>query len=294
MTDFKEFAEAGGLLSFGPDLVDSYRRAATHVDKILKGANPADLPMEQPTKFDLVVNLKTATSSRPDHSAVGPGTGHQGDRVGPIARRMRLASPERSERDEPRRRTSSDGADGDGARRSSLRSGWPQSFPALRGIVWVIWGRFWRSRPGQNLGSMQVRTLGRGQTLDRGARRRGADGSARPGSCAAPHVPQVIVLTGRLGIGPGRTGRRRSPARSSSDGIPERDAHPTAGAVVPRAACAYHGPISALPRQRFPPRPERVSPLIPTFSPTRFHERAPFPFEQCFSASKESRGDEHL
>ena len=60
ITDFRELPEAGGLLSFGPDLVDSYRRAATHVDKILKGANPADLPMEQPTKFDLFVNLKTA------------------------------------------------------------------------------------------------------------------------------------------------------------------------------------------------------------------------------------------
>jgi len=60
ITDFRELPEAGGLLSFGPDLVDSYRRAATHVDKILKGANPADLPMEQPTKFDLYVNLKTA------------------------------------------------------------------------------------------------------------------------------------------------------------------------------------------------------------------------------------------
>jgi putative ABC transport system substrate-binding protein len=56
----KEFVLAGGLLSLGLDLVDSYRRAATHVDKILKGANPAELPMEQPSKFDLAVNLKTA------------------------------------------------------------------------------------------------------------------------------------------------------------------------------------------------------------------------------------------
>jgi putative tryptophan/tyrosine transport system substrate-binding protein len=60
ITDFRELPGAGGLLSFGPDLVDSYRRAAAHVDKILKGANAADLPMEQPTKFDLVVNQKTA------------------------------------------------------------------------------------------------------------------------------------------------------------------------------------------------------------------------------------------
>jgi hypothetical protein len=56
----KEFVEAGGFLSFGLDLVDSYRRAATHVDKILKGASPGELPMEQPAKFDLAVNLKTA------------------------------------------------------------------------------------------------------------------------------------------------------------------------------------------------------------------------------------------
>ena len=60
LMDNKEFVEAGGLLSLGPDLVDSYRRSATHVDKILKGTNPGDLPMEQPTKFDLFVNLKTA------------------------------------------------------------------------------------------------------------------------------------------------------------------------------------------------------------------------------------------
>ena len=60
LMDNKEFVEAGGLLSLGPDLVDSYRRSATHVDKILKGTNPGDLPMEQPTKFDLFVNLKAA------------------------------------------------------------------------------------------------------------------------------------------------------------------------------------------------------------------------------------------
>jgi len=58
--DTKEFVEVGGVFSLGPDLVESYRRAAGHVDKVLKGAKPADLPMEQPTKFDLAVNLKTA------------------------------------------------------------------------------------------------------------------------------------------------------------------------------------------------------------------------------------------
>jgi putative tryptophan/tyrosine transport system substrate-binding protein len=56
----KLFAEEGGLMSFGPDDVDQYRRSATYIDRILRGANPADLPVQGPSKFELVVNLKTA------------------------------------------------------------------------------------------------------------------------------------------------------------------------------------------------------------------------------------------
>jgi putative ABC transport system substrate-binding protein len=56
----REAVEAGGLMSYGPNFPDLFRRAADFVDKILRGAKPADIPVEQPTKFDLVINLTTA------------------------------------------------------------------------------------------------------------------------------------------------------------------------------------------------------------------------------------------
>ena len=62
MYPYRLYPAGGGLMSYGVDLIDLYRRSAAYVDPILKGAKPSDLPVQQPTKFELVINLKTAKS----------------------------------------------------------------------------------------------------------------------------------------------------------------------------------------------------------------------------------------
>jgi putative tryptophan/tyrosine transport system substrate-binding protein len=75
------FVEDGGLISYASDPLEGFTRAATYVDKILKGAKPAELPVQQPTKFELMINLKTAKTNRCNDSAECACAGGQGDQV---------------------------------------------------------------------------------------------------------------------------------------------------------------------------------------------------------------------